>query len=629
MYWFDKIHYGRISFEMNSIPEIWTEYSHIMKPDPPMTVSEWADHNRVLSPGVSSEPGNWQTDRVPYAKEWMDCISTPLVESVTLMVSAQCGKSSVIENIIGYYSSYDPCPVLLVEPTLELCDTISKTRLAPMINDCPILRERYNVKDKDENTLRLKTFRGGALHLVGANSPAGLASRAIRILLVDETDRMPPVLAEEGDILALASARQSTYFNRKSYFVSTPTIKGQSRIESLFQAGDMRHYHIPCPHCNKKFVWMWKQFKFERNEDGTYKENTAHIDCLHCGKSISENWKIRLLARGNWIPDRPSVTRHRSYTLNALCSPWVSWSRLAEEFIDAHKKGPEVLQTFVNLRLGEPWEKIHQGNSIDPEQLLLNRTSEWGKMPKEVLMLTAGLDVQQARIEALVIGWSKNFKTWTIEKRTFDGSPDMPNIWMDVDDFLQKSFEREDGRMMDIDITLIDSGYQTKSVRNFTSTRFNRRIYSSIGRNSTEMFKREKDEQGYPYFVIAVNQLKNLLMTRLGARKDEYGYMSFHRSLCDLEFFKQLTAEHEEIYYERGIAKVRWVQDRPRNEILDMYVYNLAATYIHIPDFDQLSINRSAGSKPSVEEVPVKEAPPQTKPLRRPQQNWMTGYGNT
>jgi phage terminase large subunit GpA-like protein len=46
-----------------------------LKPDPLLTVSEWSDQYRVLSQRASSEPGRWRTQRTPYLKEIMDCLS--------------------------------------------------------------------------------------------------------------------------------------------------------------------------------------------------------------------------------------------------------------------------------------------------------------------------------------------------------------------------------------------------------------------------------------------------------------------------------------------------------------------------------------------------------------------------
>lgn len=53
------------------------------------------------------------------------------------------------------------------------------------------------------NTLPHKQFSGGHISIVGANSPAGLASRPVRVVLCDEVDRYPVSAGSEGDPVPL------------------------------------------------------------------------------------------------------------------------------------------------------------------------------------------------------------------------------------------------------------------------------------------------------------------------------------------------------------------------------------------------------------------------------------------
>lgn len=109
--------------------ELFRDIAKIMAPPPDLTVSQWADKYRVLSPESSSESGRWNTDRAPYQREIMDAASDPEVDTVVIMSSAQVGKTEIINNIIGYHIDYDPCPMLLVMPTDTLAKTWSKKRL--------------------------------------------------------------------------------------------------------------------------------------------------------------------------------------------------------------------------------------------------------------------------------------------------------------------------------------------------------------------------------------------------------------------------------------------------------------------------------------------------------------------
>ncbi|WP_217581021.1 phage terminase large subunit family protein [Lysinibacillus sp. GbtcB16] len=210
---------------------LFNKIASLVAPPPKLTVSQWADKHRVLSKEASAEHGRWNTDRAPYQREIMDAVNDPDVDQIVVMSSAQVGKSEIINNIIGYHIDYDPAPMLLMQPTLEMAEAYSKDRIASMIRDTPALSKKVNSpKAKDgNNTLLQKKFAGGHLTLVGANSPASLASRPVRIVLADEVDRFPPSAGAEGDPLALAQKRTKTFWNNKWVSVSTPTIKGASR----------------------------------------------------------------------------------------------------------------------------------------------------------------------------------------------------------------------------------------------------------------------------------------------------------------------------------------------------------------------------------------------------------------
>ncbi len=204
----------------------------------------------MLSAESASEAGQWRTSRAPYQKEIMDTINDHRIHTIVFMKSAQVGATEILNNIVGYFIDQDPSPTLVLQPTLAMAQAWSKDRLANMIRDCD--RLRFKVKDprsRDSgNTVLSKKFPGGNINIVGSNSPSGLASRPIRILLCDEVDRYELSAGSEGDPINLAMKRTTTFWNRKVFITSTPTIKGISRIETAFEESDKRHYHVPCPH---------------------------------------------------------------------------------------------------------------------------------------------------------------------------------------------------------------------------------------------------------------------------------------------------------------------------------------------------------------------------------------------
>ena len=188
-----------------------------LKPPPKLTISEWADEYRKLSPESSAEPGSWNTSRAEYQRGIMDALSDPYIETVVVMSSAQVGKTEILNNAVGYFISQDPSPMLVVQPTLDMAQTWSKDRLAPMLRDTPILSGLVkDPRSRDSgNTTLHKVFPGGHVTACGANSPSSLASRPVRNVFCDEVDRYPVSAGTEGDPVSLAKKRSATFWNRK------------------------------------------------------------------------------------------------------------------------------------------------------------------------------------------------------------------------------------------------------------------------------------------------------------------------------------------------------------------------------------------------------------------------------
>ena len=260
-----------------------------LKPPPDLTLSQWADKHRRLSSEASAEPGKWRTDKCPYQREIMDAITNINIKKVVVMSAAQVGKTdAMILNPIGYYVHYEPAPIMVIQPTIKLAEGFSKERLSPMIRDTPVLTERINDGSRSSgNTIEQKVFPGGHITMVGANSPVGLRSRPIRILLCDEIDAYPASAGSEGDPLLLASKRQTTFWNKKQIDISTPTIKGMSRIEVEYENSSKGEWNVPCPHCGELQPLKWANVKFD-------KENLSKIEyiCEKCGAIASEvEWK--------------------------------------------------------------------------------------------------------------------------------------------------------------------------------------------------------------------------------------------------------------------------------------------------------------------------------------------------
>lgn len=566
----------------------------VVAPPPKLTVSQWADSHRVLSKESSAEPGKWNTDRAPYQREIMDSISDPDTDEIVVMSSAQVGKSELINNIIGYYIDYDPSPMLLMQPTLEMAEAYSKDRIAPMIRDTPTLTKKVNSpKAKDgNNTLLQKKFAGGHLTLVGANSPASLASRPVRIVLADEVDRFPSSAGTEGDPLSLAQKRTKTFWNYKWITVSTPTIKGASRIEMEYEESTKEQWSVSCPSCGKLQPYSWPQIRFD----------SVAMECVHCKEQHAEvEWKSR---PGQWIARNPEATK-RGFHLNALASPWEKWSRIIEEFKSAKRKGTENLKTWVNTTLGESWED--KTNDQDHEKLISRRIRYNCDVPKEALVLTAGVDVQDDRLEVEVVGWAINDVSYGINYKIFYGDPGQDAVWNQVDAFLMNDFIRNDGVTLNISAVCIDSGgHYTNEVYDFCKAREHRRIFAIKGKGGAGIAYINKPNkvgrQSVHLFTIGVNEGKDIIYSRLKNEfEDKPGYCYFpveKEKGYDEAYFVGLTAERKVTRFVGSALKIDWVKrsSNIRNEPLDLRNYALAAFRILNPDMKYLAENQLTGN---------------------------------
>ena len=269
-----------------------------LRPDPLLKVSEWADQHRRLSGKGAAEPGPWRTARTPYLREIMDCLSpSSPYERVVFMKGAQIGATECGNNWIGYVIHHAPGPMLAVLPTVEMAKRNSRQRIDPLIEDSEVLSQLVKpARSRDSgNTVLTKAFQGGLLAMTGANSAVGLRSMPVRYLFLDEVDGYPGDIDGEGDPVSLAEARTRTFARRKVFIVSTPTVKGVSRIEREFEASDQRRYFVPCPHCE---FFQWLEFERLRWDKGC--PETAHYLCTECEGQIHEHHKTRMLERGEW-----------------------------------------------------------------------------------------------------------------------------------------------------------------------------------------------------------------------------------------------------------------------------------------------------------------------------------------
>lgn len=603
-----------------------------LKPPPRFTVSQWADASRMLSPEASAEPGRWVTDRAPYQRAIMDAVCDPLVDTVVVMSSAQVGKTEILLNIIGYTIDLDPGPMLLIQPTLEMAEAFSKDRLEPMLRDSPALRDKVHHGRRDgANTIRHKTFPGGHITLAGSNSSAGLASRPIRIVLADEIDRWDLSVGDEGDPLSLAEKRTTTFWNRKLLAVSTPTVKGISRIEAKFGESDQRLCHVPCPHCGHRHVLEWKNVKWEFGAP-----ESAHLVCPQCGALIDEAGRQAMLREPEWRAAAP-FRGVAGFHIWEAYSPWRRLADIVADFLEA-KKAPDTLQVFVNTSLGETWEE--QGDQAEPHVLLARREPYSAQVPAGACCLTMGVDVQDDRLELLVVGWGPGEESWIIDTRVIDGDPQRPEPWAELDQRLTAGYVHESGAQLQVQAACLDTaGHRTQYVYDFVSKRQHQRVFAIIGRDGSDRpivsapspKRSGRELRKVKLFTVGVDICKSLIYNRLKVTAPGPGFVHLplahqhegeYRGGVDEEFIAQLTAERLITKHVQGVPHRVWVKTRPRNEALDMMVYAVAALRLLRPDLNAMA--QRLNPTPAPPDGPRASKRPQWIPPRRPG-SWLRG----
>lgn len=601
-----------------------------LAPDPSLTVSEWADRYRILSSRASSEAGKYRTDRTPYMRDIMDALSpSHPARRIVFMSGAQLGKTEAGNNWIGYCIHQAPGPFLAVQPTTELAKRLSQQRIEPLIEESPELRDIVMpARARDSgNTVLAKKFAGGQLVLTGANSAVGLRSMPARWLFLDEVDAYPGDVEGEGDPVALAEARTRTFGHRRKVFmVSTPTIKGLSRIEREFESSDQRRYFVPCPHCGATQWLRFERLRWEKGQPGT-----AEYICEACEQAIAEYHKTGMLATGEWRPTAPCADRHViGFHISGLYSPvgWLSWEQIAREW-EAAQGNDALLKAAKNTLLGESWQE--RGEAPDWQRLYERmKDHDLRTVPNGGLVLTAGADVQHDRIEIDVWAWGRALESWLVDHVVLEGDTSRGDVWNQLTGLLGAFWLHEGGAAMRIARLAIDSGDGRSTSQVYSWVRkFGAGTAAAI--KGIDGFDRSAPVDGPTYVdatedgrkirrgvrlwkvSVAVFKSETYRFLRLDRPTDEDlreglnfpdGFIHLPSGITS-EWVKQLTAEQlVTVRDRRGFSKLEWRQMRERNEALDCRVYARAATWL-------LGIDRWQDTKwQSLEQQVATDRPP-------------------
>jgi phage terminase large subunit GpA-like protein len=587
-----------------------------------LTVSAWADQHRELSGKQASERGRWRTSRTPFLREIMDCLSTSSrVTDIVVKKSSQVGVTELTVNWIGYVMEHAPAPMMIFMPTLEARDAWKVQKLNPLFTDTPVVRDLLGgIRSRDAaNRQDMIDFPGGVLFLAGGNSPNSYAQRSVRYLVLDDLDRFPWEIGEEGDVVTLARGRTKAFPRAKRLFISTPTVKDQSLIDREYERSDQRRYHVPCPHCAEFQPLEWGGPEADYGVKWNAALTEAWYLCRACHAEIREHQKPTMLAGGRWIADKPE-SPVRGYHITALLAPiglGPSWLSLAMEW-QAAIKSPGTLRAFVNTNLGEAWEE--HGDQVEPVGLLA-RLEDYAD-DLEALARTVGVDVQKDRLEATLTEWDEGEEAWVRDHVILPGDTAQDQVWSDLADLMGE---------WKPDAAAIDSGYNTSKVYEFVAKRSWCYAVKGMDGGSRPLVEpeearrrrlRQRRKKGVIVHIVGTDQAKALIYSRLKILDPGPGYVHFpNQPGFDDEYFAQLTAE-KLVHKVRGTRPITvWVQTRPRNEALDCKVYALAA--LRLAGINLAERARKRTAEPKAKPVPTSR---ESFLQRRPSGGWVGGF---
>lgn len=591
----------------------------VLAPPPDLSLSQWAEEHFRLSAENSSQPGRWRC--YPFQRGIMDAVSDVRNRKITVMKSARVGYTKTIVAAIGYHVHQDPCGMLVVQPTVEDAQGFSKDEIAPMLRDCSRIGQLVQDESPSEETILHKGFPGGQLTLVGANSARGFRRITVRKVLFDEIDGYPPSAGEEGDQLLLGARRADTAWNSQIIYGSTPTIKGLSRIASLYEESDKRRYNVHCPFCGHMHPLEWSRFTWKE----PYTTDNPCFVCPSCQKGFGYEYHHQIIERGQWIAEAP-FTGHAGFFVWAAYSysPACVWKKLVEEW---HRvvasKNPTEIRTFINTQRGE----VYELDAVKVDQLpLMQRAEEYtpDNLPAGVWLLTAGVDVQQDRLAVEVVGWSK-LESWSVLWEEWYGNPLGSELWDRLDQLLDREFTRADGRKMKLAAMGVDCGYEAPSVYKFTQSRIMRRVFAVKGKDgeSTRIVAplRKGGDLNAKFAWVYTFAAKDALYGRLkNETPGTSGYCHFPKSHGP-EYYAQLTSERWRVQYTAGKAKRIWepISVGRRNEALDCRCYSMAALDLIKPDWVLLEKNLAARSEAAAQTpAQVEKTDGQTVPQNLP-----------
>lgn len=545
--------------------------------------SVWAEQNRRMTSDVSPLPGPFSYDNSPYTREIIDCLSpSHPARVISVMKGSQIGFStSVIENGIGWIISQEPGNILFLVGHSDLVKDAG-TKIDRMIDNSGI---RHLIKSssgrarntKSGDTDSQKEYAGGYLKMGAANHKV-LRNISMQYGFIDDYESMKGESKESGSTEKMIDQRFKAFAKKKKImYISTPELKETSNIEPMFEKGDQRKYHIPCPCCGSYIVFEWNiECKIEgidragivwqEDEVGNLVEGSVGYICQDCGGFFDDSNKTELILAGRWEPTaEPSRPGYYSYHISSLYSPvyMSSWEDYVRDFKEANPpdgvRDEAKWKVFANQVLGETYEQVSESISANALQ---NNIREYniGIIPEKqsladgngrIVMLTLGSDLNgkddsyknhdedDARLDWEILAHSESGATYSVNhgsigtfksgdksdrvKWTYKhGAPN--SVWPELQKIIRTIYSTDTGRKMALMCSTVDCGAYTNYAYTFIDNA-NGIIFGVKGKDMDTFMSQNKDialfkkaRERNNLYLVEVNEAKDRLAQKMRLR---------------------------------------------------------------------------------------------------------------
>ena len=580
-----------------------------LEPPEDLSPSEWCRRNVRLPGGAKDQSVPFDPDRTPYLREILDATADPTVEVITFVASTQIGKTVLELCVMARCAAQRPGNTLWVMPTEDAAKAIVEERVKPMINASPALRRLKTDRAADwgKNGINLQA---SSIHIGYANSPTSLASRPLPYIMGDELAKWPLFSKDEGDPVKLATERTRWFPYRTIVLVSTPKVE-HDIIWREWLAGDQRLFWVPCPNCgeyqtlefDRERVRLRPGHEDERDRAKIIQGNLAVYHCEHCDAPIEDDQKPEMLARGVWCPDQCDVVdgliagelppgMFRSYRINCLYSPMLTWSRILAEFFDS-KDDISKLMNFTQSWLAQPWRE--RETSVTEEMLIeLEEEYDESTVPDGVQVLVAGADVQHGTCYYVVRGWGANDDSWLIEAGMTESDASETDLEKLGRLMADAEWPKADGTVCKVQICCVDSGDGARTHEIYDLSRaYPQVIRACKGRDTlgtspvmTNQVEKHDGRRQFPGAVLLSSVNTDYYKTKLAGKISNPTNRGAFRIPSDVGvgYRKSLVSEHKVITRDtKGRPKSSWMV-RPgygnQNHWWDCEVYAQASAFL-------------------------------------------------